>query len=446
MARALATLEDLSDCYERIGRLASAWSGFRDASIAAFVEGHPERAHRSSRRAEALGARLPRLRIEVPPGAEAPAWEVRRNGVLVSRMLWGADVPVNPGGHELRVSAAGREVWIASVDVKQEGRTVTVRVPSDAPNIGGRGATKAIAGTTAAFSMDGAAVEDARAAWFYRGRSGVETQWAKVRASLLDALRVHREPWISAEVGRTDLMLGDYRKAAEHLVSFKKEAAPGAASMESLRAEFLLDAALRKVGTLILGTNVSDAAVFVDGDFMGNTPLRLPIYIAPGERAIEIRRGGYTSVRMRIKVAPGETYSRSFELAKNLFTKPSTRQEVAIVQAGETNKVFIGGSTLTAMLLVNGITMSILSTIDADARDKFDEGSEFESKYKFEKYESRRVVLAGTAFWSFLGAGAVSAGTVAYAVFVSKPISVAGVQAVPLVTDRGGGLQIISAW
>jgi serine/threonine-protein kinase len=121
---------NLADCYEHIGLTASAWAGFQDTATAADIAGQHERAQVARQRAAALLLKLSKLRVVVP--AEAAAiedFDVRRNEASIGRILWGKDVPVDPGRHSISASAPQREPWSTTVLVGKPGEVVTVDVP-----------------------------------------------------------------------------------------------------------------------------------------------------------------------------------------------------------------------------------------------------------------------------------------------------------------------------
>ncbi|HZF48463.1 MAG TPA: hypothetical protein VE093_07440 [Polyangiaceae bacterium] len=125
----MGTLFNLSHCYEQMGRIASAWAGFRDVAAAAGTTGQIERERVARDRAAALAPKLSKLRISVPEEAMVAGLEVQRDGIAVSSLLWGTDVPVDPGKHLVTAAAPGKEPWSSSVAVTDPGNVVVVRVP-----------------------------------------------------------------------------------------------------------------------------------------------------------------------------------------------------------------------------------------------------------------------------------------------------------------------------
>ena len=105
---ATGTLVNLADCWEKVGRTASAWAAFREAAAQSAAEGNAQRAELAKTRAAALEARLARLTIAVPEKSRAPGITVRRDGQEVPAALFGTAVPVDPGQHVVDVTAPGR--------------------------------------------------------------------------------------------------------------------------------------------------------------------------------------------------------------------------------------------------------------------------------------------------------------------------------------------------
>jgi hypothetical protein len=130
----IGTMLYLAECYERLGRIASAWALFREASSAARAEGQSERAQAGASRAAALEARLPKLTVKVDPRAPSPGFEVVRDGQPIAASLYGVEVPIDPGEHRVDARAPGKLPWSQTVSAA-EGAVASVEVPvlQDAP-------------------------------------------------------------------------------------------------------------------------------------------------------------------------------------------------------------------------------------------------------------------------------------------------------------------------
>jgi serine/threonine-protein kinase len=114
---AVGTLLNLADCYERAGKLASAWTTYRLAAASAAEASQPERENVARQREADLVTRLPRMRVRVPLPARTRGLEVRLDGVRIEPAAWGIAVPVDAGPHTLAASAPEHVAWSRVVDV-----------------------------------------------------------------------------------------------------------------------------------------------------------------------------------------------------------------------------------------------------------------------------------------------------------------------------------------
>ena len=125
----IGTLLYLGSCYEKVGKLASAWITFREATSAARSAGQADREKIAQGRADALEGRLARLQLIFPPEQQVQGLEIRDNGVLFGKGLWGSAIPVDPGNHRIELTAPSYRPASLSITVDREGQTVTLRLP-----------------------------------------------------------------------------------------------------------------------------------------------------------------------------------------------------------------------------------------------------------------------------------------------------------------------------
>lgn len=123
----LGTQYHLATCYEAVERLASAHTLFLEVAAQARIRGQARREELARERALALTARLTKLTIEVPHAQTELI--VERDGSAVGRAQWGLPVPVDPGVHRVRASAAGLSTWVVEIDVPNDAGVHTVSVP-----------------------------------------------------------------------------------------------------------------------------------------------------------------------------------------------------------------------------------------------------------------------------------------------------------------------------
>jgi hypothetical protein len=111
------TLLNLADCYERQGKIALAWTTFKDALEAARRDGKNERIEFAIQHIVTLEKRLSRLSVTVPEAARLPGLEVTVDGTPLSEAAYGTALPVDPGAHRIRAVAPGKEAFEKSVEV-----------------------------------------------------------------------------------------------------------------------------------------------------------------------------------------------------------------------------------------------------------------------------------------------------------------------------------------
>lgn len=126
----VGTLIYLADCYEKGGRLASAWATFREGAAAARVAGQADREKLCRERAAALEPKLTRLVIDVPRASVVPGLSIRRGQVPVGRALWGSEVPLDAGTHEIHAEAPGYDPWLSRTDIVDGAGVVRIEVPA----------------------------------------------------------------------------------------------------------------------------------------------------------------------------------------------------------------------------------------------------------------------------------------------------------------------------
>ena len=120
-------LLNLGDCYEHVGRTASAWTEFGEAATAAQQAGRPDDLAEAQRRQAALEPKLSRLAIRVTHDVQGLV--LKRDHTELDRGAWGVAVPVDPGKHVIDAEAPGHAPWSTVTDLEELGKTVTVDVP-----------------------------------------------------------------------------------------------------------------------------------------------------------------------------------------------------------------------------------------------------------------------------------------------------------------------------
>jgi hypothetical protein len=133
---AVGTLLNLGDCYEKMGKIATAWAVFKEATTLARSGKQPGREKIAAARADALVAKIPRLSISVPHAPLGLA--VQRDGVAVGQTEWSGPaasaVTIDPGDHVIVVTAPGKKAWSTKVALSADGKTTAIEVPELEPD------------------------------------------------------------------------------------------------------------------------------------------------------------------------------------------------------------------------------------------------------------------------------------------------------------------------
>lgn len=119
----------LADCYDRVGRSASAWGLFSEAAALAHQSGQADRERAASERAVDLEKRLSKLAIKPPAGGLPAGVVVTLNGVAIPLASLGTPLPVDPGAEHVVFRAPGYRVISLERDVPPGPSSFVLEVP-----------------------------------------------------------------------------------------------------------------------------------------------------------------------------------------------------------------------------------------------------------------------------------------------------------------------------
>jgi hypothetical protein len=128
----IGTRGKLAECYEKVGRTASAWAMYEEVAALAGKSGDAARQRIATERAAALEPKLSHLSIVVPASSDAPGLVIKRGGEPVERGALGSPMAVDPGAQTFELSAPGRVSTTVDVPVGA-GQAVTFTVPGLEP-------------------------------------------------------------------------------------------------------------------------------------------------------------------------------------------------------------------------------------------------------------------------------------------------------------------------
>ncbi len=131
----LGTQYQLADCYEHVGKTASAWAAYLQIAATAHGSGQAEREKVARARVKALEAKVPHLVIVVPLESRTSDLEVKRDGTVVGPAQFDTLIPLDPGPHSVSATARGKS-WEQQTTLTIDGATSKVTIPvlgEDAP-------------------------------------------------------------------------------------------------------------------------------------------------------------------------------------------------------------------------------------------------------------------------------------------------------------------------
>ena len=126
------TLLNLARCYERAGKLATAWARFHDALAVASRDGVAVRVQTAKEAIERIAPSLSHLVVETPT-SPPDGLTVSLDGVALGRVALGAPIPVDSGEHELEAAAPDHEPWRTRIMIDGAAKRRTVTIPSLVP-------------------------------------------------------------------------------------------------------------------------------------------------------------------------------------------------------------------------------------------------------------------------------------------------------------------------
>lgn len=129
------TALNLANCYEKAGKLASAWAAYRTAEAVSTSAKQKDRAALAKKKMTALQPKLSRLSINVPGTSSLPGLQIQLDIQPVQAPEWGVPVPRDGGSYTVQASAPGKETWVLHIELEPSGQNLVVDVPTltDAP-------------------------------------------------------------------------------------------------------------------------------------------------------------------------------------------------------------------------------------------------------------------------------------------------------------------------
>jgi hypothetical protein len=155
--------------------------------------------------------------------------------------------------------------------------------------------------TPLAQSLQGAA-KDAYTAAAQLFKQG-DFQGAEVKYT--EAYDLSKDPRLVFDMAVCEKELHHYARMGVLLRRFEQEGGSDLSDEDRRKTDDALAALPKYVGTVTVSVDTTGAAVTVDGESTGATPLAAPLSLDPGKHVVVVRKDGYEAVERPISVSAG---------------------------------------------------------------------------------------------------------------------------------------------
>lgn len=290
-------------------------------------------------------------------------------------------------------------------------------------------------------------IRDAADEWFDKGSSAYDAHRLKdAETAFLEAWKLKKTPDIAANLGQVESELGRHRQAATFFSYAVKNAAPTDSQEARRDVKQRLEDARKLVGLVHVRVNVVGATVLLNGESIGVAPLADDVFAEPGPATFTAKFAGHADARAVVQVTKGSSNDAVLDL---------------VASAGESEganpAIVIGGTAATGVALGIGALFAALSNGKVSDAKKIGDWTPCYGPtppvpnrcVELDGLRRNSVTFANASFWGFVGAGALGASTLVYALVASKkdkaPPTV-GLQIVPVPMANGGGVVVGGHW
>lgn len=124
----IGTRGKLAECYEQVGKTASAWALWSEVASFSRKNNEPDREAYATEHAKALEPKLSHITVRVAPEDQTLGIVVKRDGEAMDAATFGVSVPVDPGKLQMEASAPDHVIWHREIIVAPQAN-VAVDVP-----------------------------------------------------------------------------------------------------------------------------------------------------------------------------------------------------------------------------------------------------------------------------------------------------------------------------
>jgi hypothetical protein len=146
---------------------------------------------------------------------------------------------------------------------------------------------------------------------------GAETKYRQ-------AYDLSKDPRLIFNMAACERGLHAYARMQVLLERYKQEAGANISAEDKKIVDEALAALPKFVGTVVVNVNVEGAAVTVDGEAVGSTPLATPIVLDAGRHTVVVRKDGYENVERPIEVSAGTPISLAVTLVVQVSPATAT--------------------------------------------------------------------------------------------------------------------------
>lgn len=202
--------------------------------------------------------------------------------------------------------------------------------------------------------------------------------FAEAREAFASAWKLKKAHDIAANLAYTEMRLGRFREAAEHLAFAVKTWPPTGKADKRDYAIERFETAKREVGTLTVHVSETKADILVDGQFAGTSPLDTDIFVDPGSHTVEAKLIYFADAKQAVNVAKGSPATVNLMLAPALRPSPAPSSPTVVVAPPATlpspssrvsPALFVVGGSLAALgLAIGGGLTLVANGKGADAK------------------------------------------------------------------------------
>ncbi len=284
-------------------------------------------------------------------------------------------------------------------------------------------------------------------------------------ALFLEAWALQKSFDIAGNLAFVERQLSHPRDACEHASFALANFPAGGTDAQRKALQDLLADARTSVGAITLRVSVDHAAITVDGQPAGESPLPYEVFVDPGSHTIAATAPGCDPVKDTVRTDKGTTHLLTLTPTRCGPAPPKLPPGTPVEPQGP-RPLTVAGFVTTGAGLALGTAFAILSKTKADSANQSQQTLQSTAGGNAQacagaappagcatlgSLRSSEAMFANASLWSFVAAGAVGAGTLIYTFAVPRapaaPVATTSrLQVIPLAGPTAGGLMLKGAF